>query len=368
MKIICNKEILISSINKVSKAVSSKNTKPILDCILLKASIDEFKIIANNLELGIETRVTNSVIVEVGSIALEAKTFSEIIKHLPNEDIEISTDENNSTIIKCVKSEYKISGLAGDEFPDLPEIQKDFGYKMKQSKLKDMIKQTIFSVSTDESKPTLTGELVEITNNSFNLVSVDGFRISFRTLKLENEYIDIQAIIPGSSLNEISKVLLSNSTDITLYFTDKHVLFDLGDTTIVSRTIEGEFLKYATVFLAEAKTIINKNRKEIITCIERASILSRDSKKNPIKLEIKKDKLIITSNSELGTAYEELDINLEGEELIIAFNPKYLLDALKAIEDENIQICFTSNLSPCIIKSDENDEYKYLILPVKING
>lgn len=368
MHFICSKDILLNSINTVSKAVSGRSTLPILECILLKATPSSLKMMANDLELGIESRLSDVNIIESGSIALEAKIFSEIIRRLPEDNVEISTDSENVTIIKCKNSEYKIIGQPGEEFPDLPEVEKNLEYTIAQADLKNMIRQTIFSISTDESKPTLTGELLEIIDHSFNIVAVDGYRVSFRKSLISNDNADVKVVIPGKTLNEINKILSAETGDmVSLYFTDKHILFDLGDSTVVSRTIEGDFIKYDQIFSNDYNTVIRLDRKNIIMCLERASLLSRENKKNPIKVEIKNEKLIITSNTELGTAYEEMEIDMDGAEMNIAFNPKYLIDCLKVIEDDEISMYFTSTLSPCIIKPINGDDYKYLVLPVRIN-
>lgn len=368
MHFICSKDILLNSINTVSKAVSGRTTLPILECILLKSSSSGLKMMANDLELGIESRLNNIEILEQGSVALEAKIFSEIVRRLPEDNVEITSDSENITIIKCKSSEYKILGQPGEEFPDLPEVEKNLEYSIKQVDLKNMIRQTIFSISTDESKPALTGELLEIVNNSFNVVAVDGYRVSFRKSILSNDNEDLKVIVPGKTLNEINKILSSENEDmVSLYFTDKHILFDLGDSTVVSRTIEGDFIKYDQIFSNDYNTVIRLDRKNLIMCLERASLLSRENKKNPIKVEIKNDKLVITSNTELGTAYEEMEIDMDGNEMNIAFNPKYLIDCLKVIDDDDISMYFTSTLSPCIIKPIEGDDYKYLVLPVRIN-
>lgn len=369
MKIICNKEILLNAINTVLKAVPSKTTTPILECILLKTNDSEFKMMATDLELGIETNLKNIEILENGSVALEARILSEIVRRLPDDDIEISTDEKNKTTIKCLNSEYQILGQSGDEFPDLPVIEKKSEYTLQQSKLKDLIRQTIFSVSTEETKMTLTGELIEVIDNYINIIAVDGYRVSFRKHLLSNENENIKAIVPAKSLNELNKILSADEQyEVSLYFTDKHILFDLGDSILISRLIEGDFINYNQIFTDDYNTVVTVNRKNIILCLERASLITRENKKTPLKLEIKGDKIVITSNTELGNAHEEVESTINGNELIIAFNPKYLIDALKAIDDDIINIYFNSTLSPCIIKPIESDSYKYLVLPVRLNS
>lgn len=369
MNVNCSKELLLNNISIVSKAVSSKTTLPILECILLKADTKGFRLIANNLELGIETSNIEAQINEVGSIALEAKIFSEIIRNLPENDISIISDEKNTTIIKSGKSEFTILGQQGDEFPLLPDVEKNNKYEINSHTLKNMIRQTIFSVAVEETKPILTGELIEIKENKLNIVAIDGFRVSFRKTDIDLIEDEISVVIPSKTLNEVSKILSDKEENIiNLYFTDKHALFELENCTIVSRLLEGEFLKYEQLFTDDFTTSTEINRHEFLKSLERASLISKETKKNPVKLDIKDNKMIITSNTELGQSYEEIDADIDGEFLEIAFNPKYLIDALKAIDDDIIYIQFLTPLSPCIIKGKENDSYKYLILPLRLKN
>lgn len=368
MKILCDKSALLKGVNTVSKAVSSRTTLPILECILLSAELGNFKLVGNDLELGIESHVSAEV-VEDGVVALESKIFSEIIRKLPDSKIEITVGENNVTTIKCAHSEFKIAGQPGHEFPLLPDIDKDKKVIIKQSLFKDMIRQTIFSTAVEETRKILTGELIDVKDQCLNLVAVDGYRVSLRRTPLSIENKEIKVVVPGKTLSEISKILSAEEeTEMVLYVTDRHILFELGDSIVVSRLLEGEFLKYEQAFNADYQTKIIVNRKEYLNSIERAALISRDSKNNPVKTEIKNNKMIITSNTDLGTAYEEVEIQAEGESLVIAFNPKYLIDALKNIEDEQIQIIYTSQLSPSVIVPVENDAFKYLICPIRFTA
>ncbi len=366
MHIICNQDLLINSINTVLKACSNKTTKPILECILVKAANNQVTLVGYNLELGIESTIDAEVLVE-GSIALEAKIFSEIIRKLPNKDVAISTNDNYMTTIVCEKSKFSIAGQASDEFPDLPEVKKDKKYTLSQLAFKEMIRQTIFSVAQEESRPILTGEMLQIKNGCLNMVSVDGYRISYRQLDISIENGEEEVVVPGRTLGEISKILSADDADdMQLYFEDKHILFDLGSSKVVSRLLEGEFLKYEQVFSSDYETRIQVDRKDFLMSIERAALISREGKKNPIKFEIDGDNMIITSKAELGTAREEVAIELEGSELSIAFNPRYLIDALKSIDDDAVCIHFISALTPCIIQPIEGNHYKYLILPIRV--
>lgn len=368
MHIYCRQDLLLNSINTVLKACSTKTTMPILECILLKAANNKLTLVGNNLELGIESTIDADVITE-GFIALEAKIFSEIIRKMPGEVIEISSDDNYMTSIVSEKSKFHIAGQSGKDFPELPVVEKVNVCTVNQLELKEMIRQTIFSVAQDETRPILTGEMLQIKNNSLNMVAVDGYRISYRKIELSNENNDIEVVIPGKTLGEINKVLSSEENEsVDIYFGEKHVLFDLGDSKVVSRLLEGDFLRYEQVFSSDYETKILVDRKNFLMSIERAALISREGKKNPIRVEIDGDKMIITSNAELGTSREELDVILEGKEIIIAFNPRYLIDALKAIDDDNVYIQFISPLTPCIINPEEGDNFKYLILPIRVNS
>ena len=369
MIIKCNKDELLSKINIVLKAVASKTTMPILECILITADSEGVRLTANNMELAIQTCNMEAEIIEKGSIAPEAKMFLEIIRNLPDNHISIESDDKNSLTIRSGKSEFKILSLPGEEFPDLPVVEKNIKYETKSCDLKNMIKQTIFSVAVDESKPILTGELIEIKKDCFNIVAIDGFRVAFRKVSMENENDEINVVVPSKTLSEISRILSDKEDDVVaMYFTENHALFETKEFTVVSRILEGEFFKYEQSFMNEYATAIDVNRHELLSSIERATLISKDLKKTPVELNIKNGALIITSNTDMGTSYEEVSIEFEGEELQIGFNPKYLIDALKVIEDDKINIQFVSSLNPCVIKGIDKDDYKYLILPLRLKN
>ncbi|QUH29365.1 DNA polymerase III subunit beta [Vallitalea guaymasensis] len=366
MKLTCSKSDLLNGVTTVLKAVSTRTTLPILECILLQATSSGFKLISNDLELGIESNV-NANIIETGTVALKAKIFSEIVKKLPDNEVEITVDEKNYTTIICEKSKFNISGQSGDDFLQLPNVSKDKYIKVSQLKLKEMIRQTIFSIALEEIRPILTGELLEIKNSELNIVSLDVHRVSIRKLDFESEFDNINVVVPGKTLNEISKILdTDEEKDVMIYFTDKHVLFELEESIIVSRLLEGDFPKYEQFFSKDYDTLIKVEKQELLNSIDRAALISRETKNNPIKITIQSDSMVITSNTDFGDVYEEIDIEKEGNELEIAFNPKYFIDALKVIDEEYIYLQFTNPHSPCIIKQVDGDEYKYLIVPIRI--
>ena len=366
MFLTCSRESLLNAINIVSKAVSNRTTLPILECILLKCESDTFNLTANDLELGIETAPIECDITEEGSIAIEAKLFSEIIRRVNGDTVKISTTDNKEAKISCGNSEFTIAVSDADEFPAIPVVSKENSYKIKQKEIRDMINGTIFSIAADESKPVLTGELMEIKGGVINVVGVDGYRISFRKSEITGAN-DAKVVVPGKTLREITKILSSEEDDeAVIYITDKHILFDLNGNIIVSRLIEGEYIKYEQTFTDDYKTRIIVNCHDMISSLERASLISRDSRKIPVKLEILKSKVVITSRTDIGNVYEEVFCETIGDELKIAFNPRYLIDAFKACDDDMVAVSFNSSLSPCIIKPEENDNYKYLILPLRM--
>ncbi len=367
MKLSCSREELLTYINIVNKAVSGRTTLPILQCILLNADKKGFYLTANDLELGIQSAPIAANITEMGSVALEARIFSEIIRKIVGEEVFISVDEKNMTTIICGSSKFQIMGQNGEEFPELPKVEKNQEYRMLQSDLKNCIRQTIFSIAQNEAKPILTGEFLEINNQNLHLVSVDGFRISFRKVPMLLCGTDFSEVIPGKTMAEIYKILSQEGEEeVSIYFTDKHALFDIGGSIVVSRLLEGEYIKYGQSFTDDFKTKIQINSSLLVQALERASLVSREVKKTPVHLDIKEGELILTSNAEMGMAYESIPVEIQGDDLEIAFNPKYLIDALRAIEDETVSIQFTTPLSPCIIRPIEGDAFQYLILPLRI--
>jgi len=369
MKITCDKQLLNEYINIVSKAVSSRTTLPILECLLLIADQTGFRMIGNDLELGIESCYIPAEVMEEGSIALDARMFSDIIRRLPGDQTTIQADSKYVTIIKSGKAEFKILGHSGEEFPFLPPVEKVTPYVTTAIELKNMIRQTIFSVSLDDSKPALTGELLEIKDGVTTLVSVDGFRISMRTLQLPDDSITLRAIIPAKTLNELSKILPGDSdAQVSIYTSDHHILFELDQFILVSRIIDGDFFSYEKVFTDDYTTLVNTDRSGLVDALERASLISKDTRKNPVCLNIANEQIVITSNTEIGTSYDELSTVQDGIDLDIAFNPRYLIDALKALDEERVTMQFTTPLSPCIIKGEENEDQKYLVVPLRMKS
>ena len=359
MKIICSKSNLLKSVNISLKAVPSKTTMPILECILMDATTNQIKFTTNDMELGIET-IVDGHIEEKGMVALDAKIFYEIIRRLPDNDVTITTDSNFVATITCEKAKFTIPGKAGEDFAYLPVT-------LSQFTLKEMIRQTIFSIAVNENNRLMTGELFEIKDNCLKIVSLDGHRISIRKMPLKKEYSDRKIVVPGKTLSEISKILSGEIDDqVSIYFTKNHILFEFDQTMVVSRLIEGEYFRIDQMLSSDYDTKVSVNKKEFLDCIDRATLLVREGDKKPIVIEIKDNSMELKIDSAMGSMNEEIDIEKDGKDILIGFNPKFLIDALKVIDDEVIHMYLMNPKAPCFIRDDE-ENYTYLILPVNIS-
>jgi len=366
MKIQCQKADLLNGVNIVLKAIPVKSTMPILGCIVIEAGNQYIKLIANDMELGIETLVKGTVS-EPGTVALDAKIFSEIIRRLPENEVFITTDDKYMTEIVCEKANFSISGKSSEEFPYLPKIEKENAVVLSQFTLKEVIRQTVFSISDNENNKIMTGELFEIKGNELRVISLDGHRISIRRIEMKDAYEEQKVIIPGKTLNEISKILSGEaSSTVQIYFTDKHALFEFDDTVVLTRLIEGEYYHIDQMLSSDYETKVTINKKELQSCIERASLLIRETDKQPIIIDIDNNNFELKINTAIGSMNEEIDIAMEGKNIIIGLNPKFLLDALRVIDDETVNLYFINAKAPCFIRNQEQT-YIYLILPVNIN-
>ena len=367
MKFSCSREELFNKLNIVTKAISSRSALPILQCVLVTAYQNGVILTATDLELGMESSKISANVSAEGSIALENKMLLEIVRKFSGETVIIETDKTFGAEIKCGFSKFKIMGLDGDEYPALPSVSKDSFIEISKDSFKEAVKKTIFSVSQDPSKQVLTGELMEIQGKSLKVVSVDGFRIScFITNSNGNK--DCSIIVPAKTMNEVSRILSSDEEDenMRIYITENHVLFELDEVTVISRLISGTYINYETSFPPEFKTQLTVKKEDLILSLERAMLISRDSRKSPVVLTIDDGILKISSSNETGRSMEDLEISSVGDKLEIAFNPRYLLEPVKVIDDEYVTLKFNSPLSPCIIVGSEGQDCKYLALPLRM--
>lgn len=363
MKIVCSKSNLQKSVSIVMKAVPGKTTMPILECILIDASTNEIKFTSNDMELGIETKVEGEIL-EKGIIALDAKIFSEIVRKLPDNEVTIATDEKLQAVITCEKAKFNIAGKSGDDFSYLPYVEKSDSVTISQFTLKEVIRQTIFSIAANENNKMMTGELFEINGNTLRVVSLDGHRISIRKIELKESYSPNKVVVPGKTLIEVSKILSGETEDeVSIFFTKNHIVFEFDNTVVVSRLIEGEYFRIDQMLSSDYETKIEINKKEFLSCIDRATLLVNESDKKPIIINIGSESMELKINSQIGSMKEEIDIVKEGKDIMIGFNPKFLMDALRVIDDEIITIYLVNPKAPCFIR-DEKQSYIYLILPV----
>ena len=353
-------------VNTVAKAVSTKTTMPILQCILIQARDGSIIMTANDMELGIETSVIGQVF-EDGMVAVEAKVFSAIVRRLPNNNVSLVTDEDNGLRITCEKVKFSIPVKNPEEFTFLPEVDRSNRISISQFTLKEMVRQTIFSIAESESNPMMSGELLEVSGSEMRMVSLDGHRISIRKTELTEIYPRIKVIIPGKTLNEISKLLNSDTESfVNIFVTDRHILFEFNDTIVVSRLIEGEYFRVDQMLNNDYGTKITVNRKDMLNCIDRTTMLIKESDKRPIVIGISDTQMEVRLNSSIGSMHEELFIEKTGSDMMIGFNPKYLIEALRVIDEEEVDIYLISAKAPCFIR-DKDQTYVYLILPVNFN-
>ena len=367
MKIICSKSNLLYGVNIVSKAVPTRTTMAILECILIDASAGEIKLTANDMELGIETKIEGEI-EERGIIALDAKVFSDIVRKLPDNEVVIETDSSFKTTITCEKAKFNIIGKSGEDFSYIPYIERNEEISISQFTLKEVIRQTIFSIADNDNNKLMTGELFEINENNLKVVSLDGHRISIRNIELKNNYKHKKVVVPGKTLQEISKILPGNADeDVSMYLSDNHIVFEFGNTTVVSRLIEGEYFKIEQMLSSDYETKVKINKRELLDCIDRATLLVKEGDKKPIIMNITDDKMELKINSFIGSMNEEIDITKDGKDILIGFNPKFFIDALRVIDEEEVTLYMVNPKAPCFIR-DENETFIYLILPVNFNA
>ncbi|MBO6155666.1 MAG: DNA polymerase III subunit beta [Lachnospiraceae bacterium] len=366
MKIVCSKSELVKGVNIVSKAVPTRTTMAILECILIDASTNEIKLTANDMEIGIETIIEGNI-EERGIIALDAKLFGDIVRKLPDNEVTIESDVTYKTTISCEKANFNLVGKSGEDFAAIPMVTRNKPIVISQFTLKEVIRQTIFSIADNDNNKIMMGELFDIKANNLQVVSLDGHRISVRNIELKESYEDKKVIVPGKSLNEISKIIGGSvDEDVNIYISDNHIVFEFDKTTMVSRLIDGEYFKIDQMISSDYDTKLSINKKEILDCIDRATLLVKEGDKKPIIMNITNGNMELSINSVIGSMKEDIEINKEGKDIMIGFNPKFFIDALRVIDEDTIDIYMVNPKAPCYIK-DADNRYIYLILPVNFN-
>ena len=362
------KDVLQSAISTVIKAVPTKSNLANSDCIMIDAGMDEVRLVANNSEMLIQY-IAPARVLEEGKICLDSKFFQDLVRKLPDEDINIISDERYNLRFLCGESiDYEYNGKSADTFSDIPKFEIKDSFELKELSLKELIRQTIFSISDNESNKTLRGELFEIKNGVLRVVSLDGQRVSIRRIEINDKELNKKVIVPGRSLNDLFNILGKEAEgEVTIHFTDNHMIAVFESTTFVTRLIEGEFFNVDNVITKDYSTKIKINKKDLYDGVDRSTIIAREGDKKAIVFTVNEDVMNIRMNSSSGKMNEKINIEKEGNDLKIGFNPKFLTDALKVIDDENIYLYMTSPKSPCFIRDDE-DSYTYMILPVNLSA
>lgn len=363
LKIKVNQNTLANHISIVQRGISPRTTLQILDGILLEAYNGKLKLTATDLEIGIETYLDCNII-EEGSIVINSRIFGDIIRKLPNSTVSIEVEDNNINI-KCESSEFNILGSNPHEYPTLPKVIDENAFKIPKDLFKTAIKRTVFATAKDETRPILTGVLLKLEGNKCSFVSLDGYRLALCNIAI-NTVNDIKIIIPGRVLEELSKILGDEEEELLISTSPGNIIFNLGDTIVTSRLLEGQFLNYKDIIREEHDTKIIVNRKNLQASLERASLLAKEEKANLVKLNIYDNQVVVKSNTEIGNVHEVISSRQEGDDVNIAFNSKYLLDGIKVIDAEEIELSFMGSLNPCIIKPVDDDNYTYLVLPVRL--
>lgn len=366
MKIICSQQELLNGLNIVSKAVSDNTTMALLKCVLIQAGNGEIRLTANDMDLGIETVISGQIEI-AGMVAIEAKDFMPVIRKMDDADIVIETDANCNMTITCNKRKISLCGKNGDEFTFLPKIDKKDNVAISMMTIKDIINKTIFSIGNGDINKVMSGVHVVIKNDQMRVTTLDGHRISICRVNLKNIYEEQDVIIPGKAMNELSKILPADAEkDVNIYFSDAHVLFDFDQTVVVSRLIDGTYINVDKMMSSDYKTKVKVNKANIIKSVDVSMLFSKEGNKKPLVIDIKDNVMELKCNSPLGSMDDFLDIDKQGDDIMIGFNPKFVMDALRAVDEEEIDMYFINPRSPLYIK-DENEKYVYMILPINLS-
>lgn len=369
MKVICQTQKLSEACQIIQRSVSQKTSIPALEGILLKALGDELILTGYDMDLGINTSISARVN-EPGSIILNAKTLCDILRYLPGENVVIEKqDERFKYMIRSEDTEYTILGIDSGDYPELPKIEESYPIVVEQVKLREMIRQTIFAVAVNDStKVVHTGIKFEITGGNIRLIALDGFRLAIRNEEIDYEGEDVSFIVPSKTLNEILKILNDEEGTVSISVGKRHIIFEIGEYYIISRLLEGEFLNYKTAIPLNCSTTVKVSTKSLIESIERTSLIITDKIKSPIKCSFSENSIKISSVTSIGTAHDRIAAEIEGNSLEIGFNNKFLLDALKVSDVDEVKIELNGPTSPILILDPDSDKFLFLVLPVRLKN
>lgn len=371
MKFTCDRNVLTEAINISQKAVASRSTLPVLEGLLIKAADGKVIITGNDLEIGIECILEAEIEYE-GSIVVNSRLFGDIIRKMSGDVVSIDVNSNNVTNIKCGNSKFNISGIEASEFPEINRFDVEYDITLTQKQLKELVRHTIFAVGTNESKVILTGCLLEASGNNVNMVAVDGFRLAYKKITCENNTVsgimgDVSLVIPSKSLNELIKIIDDSDDEIKIFCSEKNVRFEFNNVIFTSRLLEGDYIDYKKIIPVDYRTTIKTTSKEFIEAVERASlVITSEVTKSPVIINIVDGEVKINCETQIGKVEEFIPVEMTGDSIEIGFNNRYLLDALKATNTEEIKFSFIGSTNPCLISPVEGEDFKYIVLPVRL--
>lgn len=364
MKISCLRTDLAEAVSNVSRAVSTKATIPALEGVLIKAYDSNLNISGYNLEIGITTDI-EATIQNEGEIVVSAKLFLDIVRKLPEEIVFIETDDRMITYITCGQVDYQIVGMSSVEYPDLPSFEQTDGITVNEKILRDMIRQTVYAVSENTAKPIYTGSLFEIENGIFKIVAVDGYRMAIRSENVDSES-NTSFVVPGKTQQEVLKLLNEDEENVEIIIGMRHITFRVKNYRVISRLIEGTFLDYKTTIPKEEKTEVVINTRKIINSVERMSLLNNDRIQSPVRCKFSDDEIKLSCASAVGRANDVISVPVIGESVEIGFNNRYLLDALKNSDTDEIKLVLNGALAPMIVKPVKGDCFLSIVVPMRL--
>lgn len=364
MKISCLRTDLVTAVSNVSRAVSAKATIPALEGVLIKAYGEKLNISGYNLEIGITTDV-DATIMQEGEIVLSARLFLDIVRRLPEEILTIETDDRMVTYITCGQVDYQIVGMSSVEYPDLPSFQQTDSITINAKLLRDMIRQTVYAVSDNLSKPIYTGSLFEIKDNNMKIVAIDGFRMAIRSEAVESES-STSFVVPGKTQMEVLKLLVNDDENIDIIVGQRHITFKINTYSVISRLIEGTFLDYQSTIPAGAKTELVISTRKMIESVERMSLLNSDRIQSPVRCKFNENEIRLSCASAVGRANDVISVPIIGESMEIGFNNRYMLEALKNTDTDEVKLVFNGPVSPIVIKPVQGDSFLSIVVPVRL--
>lgn len=366
MKLKCNRRDLVEAVSIVEKAVPVKSTSEIMEGIFLQTRENKFHLVGNNMDLGLECEI-DAEVEERGMVVVKANLFSVAVKKLPDfeDEVFIEVDENDNIKIQCGNAKFDFATASGEDFQPLPLVSDGDVFEIQDSVVKNMIRQTVYAISTKEDKPVLTGICFDIADGMIHVVGCDGYRVAIRREELSAEK-DMKFIVPGKNAKELLSIIGDDEEMVKFSINKKNVKVEIGNCTFVSRLIEGEYLNYKSVADHKNNLMIEVETKKILHSIDRAAMIVNEAAKSYVLLNIEDDSVFINCESTMGKVKDKFSVNMVGEPMQIAFNPKYLIDAFKNVDDEMVKFSFSTPVTPTVIQPIEGDSFTYIVLPVRI--